>query len=124
MSSVDKARVAYHKNGHHSFLIGTTSRVVELTNSDHEKITSSLSLTQPEVLSVCPITKKCFVSNLGHEGRVLSSDNTIIVLLRGTDAVVSVNRFLSVWCKEQGCQLICEGTVKPFHLDDFGQPCY
>ena len=46
------------------------------------------------------------------------------MLLRGTDAVVSVNRFLSVRCKEQGCQLICEGTVKPFHLDDFGQPVF
>ena len=62
------------------------------------------------------------MSNLGHEGAVLSSNNTIIVLLHGTDAVVSVNRFLSVRCKEQGCQLICEGTVKPFLLDDFGQP--
>ena len=122
MSSVEKARVACHKDSRHSLLIGTTSRVVELTNSDHEKIASSLSLTQAEVSSVCPVTKKCFVSNLGHEGTVLSSDNTIIVSLCGTDAMVSVNRFLSVRCKEQGCQLICEGTVKPFHLDDFGQP--
>lgn len=120
--SVEKARVACHKDARHSLLIGTTSRVVELTNSDHEKIASSLLLTQAEVSSVCPVTKKCFVSKLGHEGTVLSSDNTIIVLVRGTDAVISVNRFLSVRCKEQGCQLICEGTVKPFHLDDFGQP--
>ena len=122
MSSVEKARVACHKDARHSLLIGTTSRVVELINSDHEKIASSLSLTQADVSSVCPVTKKCFVSNLGHEGTVLSSNNTIIVLLRGTDAVVSVNRFLSVRCKKQGFQLICEGTVKPFHLDDFGQP--
>lgn len=122
MSAVEKARVACHKDARHSLLIGTTSRVVELTNSDHEKIASSLPLTQAEVLSVCPVTKKCFVSKLGHEGTVLSSDNTIIVLIRGTDAVISVNRFLSVRCKEQGCQPICEGTVKPFHLDDFGQP--
>ena len=122
MSSVEKARVACHKDARHSLFIGTTSRVVELINSDHKKIASSLSLTQADVSSVCPVTKKCFVSNLGHEGTVLSSNNTIIVLLRGTDAVVSVNRFLSVRCKKQGFQLICEGTVKPFHLDDFGQP--
>ena len=41
-------------------LIGTTSRVVELINSDHEKIASSLSLTQAEVSSVCPVTKEMF----------------------------------------------------------------
>ena len=121
MSYVEKAKVACHKDARHS-LIGTTSRVVELINSDHEKIASFLSLTQADVSSVCPVTKKCFVSNLGLEGTVVSRNNTIIVLLRGTDAVVSVNRFLSVRCKEQSCQLICEGTVKPFHLDDFGQP--
>jgi len=122
VSYVEKARVACHKDARLSLLIGTTSRVVELINSDHEKIASFLSLTQADVSSVCPVNKKCFVSNLGHEGTVVSSNNTIIVLLRGTDAVVSVNRFLSVRCKEQSCQLICEGTVKPFHLDDFGQP--
>lgn len=96
---MEKARVACHKDARHSLLIGTTSRVVELTNSDHEKIASSLPLTQAEVSSACPVTKKCFVSNLRHEGTVLSSDNTVIVLLRGADAVVSINRFLSVRCK-------------------------
>lgn len=124
MSSVEKARVACRKDARHSLLIGTTSRVVELSNSDHEKIASCLSLTQNEVSRVCPITKKCFVSNLGYEGTVLSRGNNIIALVSGTDAVVSVDRFLSIRCKEQGCQLICEGTVKPFHLDDFGQPVF
>ena len=104
MSYVEKAKVACHKDARHS-LIGTKSRVVELINSDHEKIASFLSLTQADVSSVCPVTKKCFVSNLGLEGTVVSRNNTIIVLLRGTDAVVSVNRFLSVRCKEQSCQV-------------------
>ncbi|KAM7430257.1 hypothetical protein ABFA07_018999 [Porites harrisoni] len=124
VSSVEKARVACRKDARHSLLIGTTNRVVELSNSDHEKIASCLSLTQNEVSRVCPITKKCFVSNLGYEGTVLSRSNNIIALVSGTDAVVSVDRFLSIRCKEQGCQLICEGTVKPFHLDDFGQPVF
>lgn len=61
MSSVEKARVACRKDARLSLLIGTTSRVVELSNSDHEKIASCLSLTQNEVSRVCPITKKCFV---------------------------------------------------------------
>ena len=91
---------------------------MELTDSDHKKIASSLSLPQAQVSCVCPVTKKCFVSNLGHEGTVLSSYNTIIVSLHGADAVVSVDRLLSVCCKEQGCQLICGGMLKPFYLDD------
>ena len=81
MSSVEKARVACRKDARHSLLIGTTSRVVELSNSDHEKIASCLSLTQNEVSRVCPITKKCFVSNLGYEGTVLSRSNNIIALV-------------------------------------------
>ena len=112
------ARVACNRDARHSLLIRTTNRVVELTDSNHEKIAASLSLMQAEVSSVCSVTKKCFVSNLGHEGTVMSSNNTVIVLLHGNDAAVSVDKFLSVWYKEQGCQLICDDTVQPSHLDD------
>ena len=112
------ARVACHKGARHCILIGTTKKVVELTNSDHEKLAITLSLAQAEVLRVCSITSRCFVSNLGHEGTVLSSKNTVIAFLHGAEAVVSIDRFLSVRCKCQNCELICEGTVKPFHFND------
>ena len=46
MSSVEKARVACRKDARHSLLIGTTSRVVELSNSDHEKIASSFTYSK------------------------------------------------------------------------------
>ena len=111
-------RTTCHKDARHSLLIGTTSKVVELTNSENGKLAATLSLAQAEVSTVCSVPRKCFVSNLGHEGTILSSNNTIIALLHSADAVVSVDRFLSVRCNHQSCQLICEGTVKPFYLDD------
>ena len=116
MNSVEMARTACRKDAQHSLLIGTTSRVVELTTSEHEKIAATLSLAPAEVSNVCSVTNKCFLSNLGHEGTVLSSNNTIVALLHGVDSVISVDKFLSVRCKHQSCQLICEGTVKPLMI--------
>ena len=67
------------------------------------------------------MTSKCFLNNLGHEETVLSSKESVIILLHGTETVVTIDRFLSVRCEEKGCRLLGEGTVKPFHVNDSGQ---
>ena len=106
---------ACHKDAPHSLLIWTTSRVVEFTNSKHEMIASSLSLTQAEVSSVCAVTKKCFVSNLGQEGTVLSSGNSplwklweawkLILLLRASGII---------WVHMENLQM-CRQCIKSWY---------
>ena len=91
---------------------------MELTTNNLEKISASLSLCQTEVSRVSSVSKKCFLRNLGYEGTVLASKDSIIVSLHGTETVVLIDRFLSVRCKEQCCRLVGEGTVKPFQLND------
>lgn len=115
------ARVKCSRENSDSLLIGTKNRVLELSNDHHEKISAALSLCQAEVSSVCSVTSKCFLNNLGHEGTVLSNNDSVIILLDGTETVVTIDRFLSVRCEGQGCQLLGEGTVKPFHVNDSGQ---
>ena len=102
-------------------MIETKNRVLELSNDHQEKISASLSLCQTEVSSICSVTSKCFLNNLGHEGTVLSSKESVIILQHGTETVVTIDRFLSVRCEEQGCRLLGEGTVKPFHVNDSGK---
>ena len=121
--SVEMARMICCREDRSSLLIGTKKRVLELENYAHEKISASLSLCQTEVSSVCSVCNKCFLKSLGHEGMVLSSKESIIILLHGTETVVSVDRFLSVRCAAQSCRLLGEGTVKPFLLNDNGQTC-
>ena len=55
------ARAACRKDARHSLLIGTTSKVVELTTPEHEKIAATLSLPSAEVSNVCSVTSKCFL---------------------------------------------------------------
>lgn len=117
MRSVDLARVNCSRENSASLLIGTKNRVLDLSNDLQEKISASLSLCQTEV----SVTSKCFLNNLGHEETVLSSKESVIILLHGTETVVTIDRFLSVRCEEKGCRLLGEGTVKPFHVNDSGQ---
>lgn len=117
------ARIICCREDHNSLLTGTNKRILELGNNDHEKISASLSLCQTEVSSVCSVCNKCFLKSLGYEGMVLSSKESIIILLHGNETVVSVDRFLSVRCAEQNCRLLGEGTVKLFPLTDNGQTC-
>ena len=115
--SVEMARMICCREDRSSLLIRTKKRVLELENYAHEKISASLSLCQTEVSSVC------FLKSLGHEGMVLSSKESIIILLNGTETVGSEDRFLSVRCAAQSCRLLGEETVKPFLLNDNGQTC-
>ena len=114
------ARIMCCRENHNSLLIGEGNRVMELTTNNLEKISASLSLCQTEVSRVSSVSKKCFLRNLGYEGTVLASKDSIIVSLHGTETVVLIDRFLSVRCKEQCCRLVGEGTVKPFQLNDNG----
>lgn len=119
--SVEIARMSCLRGDRNSLLVGTKERFLELTTSDHEKISASLSICQTNVSWVCTVSMRCFVKNLGHEGMVISGKDTIIILLQGTETVVAIDRFLSVRCEEECCQLLGEGTVKQFLLDDNGQ---
>lgn len=106
------ARIMCCRENHNSLLIGARNRV---TTNNLERISASLSLCQTEV------SKRCFLRNLGYEGTVLASKDSIIVSLHGTETVVLIDRFLSVRCKEQCCRLVGERTVKPFQLNDNGE---
>lgn len=119
--SVEMARIMCCRENRNSLLIGARNRVLELTTNNLEKISASLSLCQTEVSRVSSVSNKCFLRNLGYEGTVLTSKDSIIVSLHGTETVVLIDRFLSVRCKEQCCRLVGEGTVKPFQLNDNGQ---
>ena len=99
--SVEMARIMCCRENHNSLLIGARNRVMELTTNNLEKISASLSLCQTEVSRVSSVSKKYFLRNLGYEGTVLASKDSIIVSLHGTETVVLIDRFLSVRCKEQ-----------------------
>ena len=100
MRSVEMARIMCCRENHNSLLIGARNRV---TTNNLERISASLSLCQTEVSRVSSVSKKCFLRNLGYEGTVLASKDSIIVSLHGTETVVLIDRFLSVRCKEQCC---------------------
>ena len=108
------------KEVHSSLLIGCTKRVVELTDQDHMKVSTSVSLPRTEVSTVASITARCFLKDLDYGGVTLSTNDHIIIQSDGTEAVVCIKRFLSVRCQGQDCQMLGEGTVKPFHLNDNG----
>ena len=108
------ARAICRKDGQHSLLLGSSKRVCQLTRDDHIKIAAVLSLSPTEISAVPTITKKCFLINVGHEGVVLSSKDSIIVTFEGSDEVVSVHHFLSVRHEGGNCLLLGEGSVKPF----------
>ena len=114
MRSVEMARAICRKDGQHSLLLGSSKRVCQLTRDDHIKIAAALSLSPTEISAVPTITKKCFLINVGHEGVVLSSKDSIIVTFEGSEEVVSVHHFLSVRHEGGNCLLLGEGSVKPF----------
>lgn len=120
MRSVEMARAICRKDGQHSLLLGSSKRVCQLTRDDHIKIAAALSLSPTEISAVPTITKKCFLINVGHEGVVLSSKDSIIVTFEGSDEVVSVHHFLSVRHEGGNCLLLGEGSVKPFLRDGNG----
>ena len=121
MHSVEAARLMCRKEGRHSLLLGSTKGVLQLTSENHIKIATALSLPPTEISTVSTNTKKCFLSNVGYEGLVVSSNDNIIVRLGGSEAVVCVQTFLSVRCEGQDCLLLGEGNVKPFQQDGSGQ---
>lgn len=121
MRSVEAAKVICHKKGRHALLLGSSKGVSQLTSENHIKIATALSLPPVEISAVSTNTKKCFLSNIGYEGLVLSSNDNIIVRLGGSEAVVCVQKFLSVRCKGEDCQLLGEGNVKPFQQDGSGK---
>ena len=96
MHSVDMAKGVCHKEGRYSLLLGSSKRVLQLTNKNHTKVATALSLSPTTISAIATSTKKCFLFNFGHEGVVVSSNDNIIVSLRGSEAVVSVEKFLSV----------------------------
>jgi len=100
---------------------GSSNGVLQLTSENHIKIATGLSLPPSEISAVSTNTEKCFVNNIGYEGMVLSSNDNIIVRLGGSEAVLCVQKFLSVRCKGQDCLLLGEGNVKPFQEDGSGQ---
>ena len=114
MHSVEAARVICCKEGRHSLLLGSTKGVLQLTSENHIKIATALSLPPTELSAVSTNTKECFLNNVGYEGVVLSSNDNIIIKLGGSEAVVCVQKFLSVRCEGQDCLLLGEGHVKPF----------
>lgn len=120
MSSMQEAKIMCQKEAHPSLLIGSTKRVVELTDQDHMRISASVSLPRTDVSTVSSITAKCFLKNLGYDGVTLSTNDNVIIQSDGTEAVVCIKIFLSVRCEGQDCQLLGEGTVKPFYLNDNG----
>ena len=71
------ARAICREDGQHSLLLGSSKRVCQLTRDDHIKIAAALSLSPTEISAVPTITKKCFLINVGHEGVVLSSKDSI-----------------------------------------------
>lgn len=96
MHLVDTARGVCHKEGRYSLLLGSSKSVLQLTNKNHTKVATALSLSLTTISAIATRTKKCFLFNVGHEGVVLSGNDNIIVSLRGSEAVVSVEKFLSV----------------------------
>ena len=106
MRSVEMARAICRKDGQHSLLLGSSKRVCQLTRDDHIKIAAALSLSPTEISAVPTITKKCFLINVGHEGVVLSSKDSIIVTFEGSEEVVSVHHFLSVRHEGGNCLLL------------------
>lgn len=105
------------KEGRQSLLLGSSKGVLQLTSENHIKIATALSLPLTEISAVSTTTKKCFLNNVGYEGLVLSSNDNIIVRLGGSEAVVCVQKFLSVRCEGQDCLLLGEGNIKPFQQD-------
>ena len=120
MPSVEAAKVICCKKSHHALLLGSSIGVSQLTSENHIKIATALSLPPAEISGVCTNTKKCFLSNIGYEGLVLSS-NDKVVRSGGSEAVVCVQKFLSVRCRGEDYQLLGEGNVKPFQQDVSGQ---
>lgn len=114
MRSVEAAKAICRKKARHALLHGSSKGFSQLTSENHIKIATALSLPPAEISAVSTNTKKCFLSNIGYEGLVLSSNDNIIVRLGGSEAVVCVQKFLSVRCEGEDCQLLGEGNVKPF----------
>ena len=121
MRSVEAAKAICRKKGRHALLLGSSKGFSQLTSENHIKIATALSLPPAEISAVSTDPKKCFLSNIGYEGLVLSSNDNIIVRLGGSEAVVCVQKFLSVGCKGEDCQLLGEGNVKPFQQDGSGE---
>ena len=120
MRSVEAAKAICRKKGSHALFLRSSKGFSQLTSENHIKIATALSLPPAEISAVSTNTKKCFLSNIGNEGLVLSSNDNI-VRLGGSEAVVCVQKFLSVRCKGEDCQLLGEGNVKPFQQDGSGQ---
>ena len=121
MHSVDMAREVCHKEGRYSLLLSSSKSVLQLTNEDHTKVATALSLSPTTISAIVTSTKKCFLFNVGHEGVVLSSNDNIIVSLGDSKAVVSGEQFLSVRHEGGDCLLAGQGKVKPFQQDGNGK---
>lgn len=104
-------------------MIGATrnKRVMQLSNIEHIKIASMLSLPVTGVSRVATSSKRCFV-NVGYDGLILNKDESIIAIDKdGNEFVLQAKDFICVKCNEQECKIVVKGVPYPFIENDRGQ---
>ena len=103
------------------FLLGAMDKAQPLDVNDQRKISETVSVSVNDVAEAALVSKKCFMADIGFEGTVFSSGDTLIITAHRQEFVMKVDTFLSVRVSGS-CRLLGKGCCYAFSLTNDGQP--
>jgi len=116
-SSEDEARKICASSSCEVLLIGskTCFRINFLLSLPHE--------ADKSISRIASISHKCFLSNIGFNGLVLSRNDNIVVLMEGNEYVVQIKQFLFIryGVDAKTTALLIEGFIIPFNKSCEGE---
>ncbi|XP_048586101.1 uncharacterized protein LOC125568272 [Nematostella vectensis] len=127
VKSEDEARKICTASECEGLLIGSRKpqlQVIELTDNECSRINSILSLPQSvqSASRIASTSGKCFLSNVGFNGLVLSSNDNIIASLEDGECIVQIKRFLLIrYGLDNNHSVLIEGFIKPFNKSSEGE---
>ena len=103
------------------FLLGAMDKAQPLDVNDQRNISETVSVSVNDVAEAALVSKKCFMADIGFEGTVFSSGDTLIITAHRQEFVMKVDTFLSVRVSGS-CRLLGKGCCYAFSLTNDGQP--